>query len=63
MTEQISNQFDSSASQSEAEFTPTARSEMTEGIGWMLFGIAILIASLRMDRLEAQDINPYTIPG
>ncbi|MEA2841751.1 MAG: hypothetical protein QOF41_3081 [Methylobacteriaceae bacterium] len=29
----------------------------------MLFGVVILVASWRMDRLEAQDINPYTIPG
>ncbi|MFT4170951.1 MAG: tripartite tricarboxylate transporter TctB family protein [Rhodocyclaceae bacterium] len=63
MTEQSSSQCDTAASQGEAEFTPTARSETMEGIGWMLFGIVILIASLRMDRLEAQDINPYTIPG
>ncbi|MFA9440225.1 tripartite tricarboxylate transporter TctB family protein [Uliginosibacterium sp. sgz301328] len=36
---------------------------MTEGLGWMVLGIAILIGSLLMDRLEEQDINPYTIPG
>jgi cadmium resistance protein CadD (predicted permease) len=29
----------------------------------MIFGVSVLIASLRMDRLEKQDINPYTIPG
>jgi hypothetical protein len=63
MTEQISDQSDSSAHHGEAEFIPTARSEMTEGIGWMIFGLAILIGSVLMDRLEAQNINPYTIPG
>jgi uncharacterized membrane protein YfcA len=29
----------------------------------MVFGAAVLIGSLRMDRLEKQDINPYTAPG
>jgi hypothetical protein len=63
MTEQISDQPDSSAPRGETEFKPTARSEMAEGIGWMIFGMAILIGSVLMDRLEAQNINPYTIPG
>ena len=39
------------------------RDDVVGGLGWMLLGIVILIASWRMDRLEAQDINPYTIPG
>ena len=29
----------------------------------MVFGIAVLALSWRMDRLEAQNINPYTVPG
>jgi hypothetical protein len=29
----------------------------------MALGVAILIGSIRMDRLEQQHINPYTIPG
>ena len=33
------------------------------GLGWMVLGIAILVASLMMDRLERQDVNPYTVPG
>jgi hypothetical protein len=37
--------------------------DVVGGLFWMLLGIVILIASWRMDRLEAQDINPYTIPG
>lgn len=41
----------------------TPRSELIGGAGWVAFGAAVLIASLRMDRLENQDINPYTIPG
>jgi hypothetical protein len=39
------------------------RDDVVGGLSWMLLGIVILVASWRMDRLEAQDINPYTIPG
>ncbi len=37
--------------------------ELRGGFAWMVFGIAVLALSWRMDRLEAQHINPYTIPG
>ena len=40
-----------------------ARSDLEGGVGWMVLGGAILIASVRRDRLEEQHINPYTIPG
>ena len=40
-----------------------ARSDLKDGAGWIALGIAVLVASLRMDRLESQGINPYTIPG
>jgi len=39
------------------------RTDLLSAIGWMTLGIAILIGSVMMDRLEDQDINPYTIPG
>jgi hypothetical protein len=42
---------------------PRLRSDFLSGLGWMGLGIAILIGSITMDRLEKQDINPYTIPG
>jgi hypothetical protein len=38
-------------------------SEFVAAIGWMMLGVAILVLSLRMDRLEEQHINPYTVPG
>jgi hypothetical protein len=41
----------------------TPRSDFEQGVGWMVLGAAILGASLTMDRLEQQNINPYTIPG
>ena len=40
-----------------------ARSDLKDAIGWMALGVAVLVASLRMDRLEAQGVNPYTVPG
>jgi hypothetical protein len=39
------------------------RDDVVGGLLWMLLGAVILVASWRMDRLEAQDINPYTVPG
>lgn len=45
------------------EAQAVAASEFRAALGWGAFGVAVLVASLRMDRLENQDINPYTIPG
>jgi hypothetical protein len=39
------------------------RSDLRGGLGWMVLGGAVLIGSVTMDRLEQQNINPYTIPG
>jgi hypothetical protein len=33
------------------------------GAGWIAFGAAVLAASWRMDRLEALNINPWSVPG
>jgi drug/metabolite transporter (DMT)-like permease len=41
----------------------TPRSDWWQGLGWIVLGAAVLVASLAMDRLEDQHINPYTIPG
>jgi hypothetical protein len=48
-----------------AEIDPHAlsRSELIQGGGWIALGGAVLIGSLCMDRLESQNINPYTVPG
>jgi hypothetical protein len=40
-----------------------ARSDLRDAAGWTVLGAAILIGSLRMERLEGQNINPYTVPG
>jgi Tripartite tricarboxylate transporter TctB family len=39
------------------------RSDLADGLGWLVLGLAILIGSITMDRLERQDVNPYTVPG
>jgi hypothetical protein len=47
--------------ESDEEVTP--RSDFVGGVGWMALGAAVLVASVTMDRLQSQNINPYTIPG
>ena len=39
------------------------RADFFSALGWVALGVAVLIGSLTMDRLERQNINPYTIPG
>ena len=39
------------------------RADFWQSLGWVLLGGATLWESWRMDRLQHQDINPYTIPG
>lgn len=39
------------------------RSDLKDAIGWIAFGIAVLVGSITMDRLEQQNINPVTVPG
>ena len=51
------------APSSPAELQAEAASDLRDALGWLLFGAAVLIGSIRMDRLEAQHINPYTVPG
>ncbi len=46
----------------EEQQTPP-RTDLISAVFWMLFGGAIVIGSLRMDRLEYMHINPYTAPG
>jgi hypothetical protein len=39
------------------------RSDLKDAVGWIVFGIAVLVGSMTMDRLEHQNINPVTVPG
>ncbi|MBL0085245.1 MAG: tripartite tricarboxylate transporter TctB family protein [Ideonella sp.] len=43
--------------------SPSARGDLRQGLGWMALGVAVFIGSVTMDRLERQDVNPYTVPG
>lgn len=47
----------------EGEPAPSPRSDLADALGWLALGAAVLVGSIRMDRLTDQDINPYTIPG
>lgn len=39
------------------------RADLKDAVGWIAFGLAILVGSITMDRLEQQHINPVTVPG
>lgn len=41
----------------------TARSDLLGGAGWVVFGLLIVIGSVRMDRFEAMGAQLYTMPG
>lgn len=47
----------------DADRGASPRADLIGGVAWMALGLAILVASLRMDRLENQGVNPYTVPG
>ena len=51
------------AEHSGADEAAHPRSDFKDAIGWLLLGAVTLAGALRMDRLEDQDINPYTVPG
>jgi hypothetical protein len=46
-----------------AERPASGRADFPLGLFWTALGLGILVESWRMDRLEAQGINPYTAPG
>ena len=39
------------------------RSDLKDAAGWLALGVATVIGSFTMDRLESQNINPVTVPG
>ena len=51
------------ASEEPAEALPSARSDFIGGLAWIAFGIAVGIASWRMDRLEKMGVSFFTAPG
>lgn len=56
-------EHDTAAPASDDERRALARSELHQSLGWIALGLAVFVASWRMDRLENQNINPYTVPG
>jgi len=41
----------------------TPRGDFFASLFWIVLGVAIAIGSWNMDRLQNQDVNPYTVPG
>jgi hypothetical protein len=48
---------------STAEKQALAASDLRGASGWIALGVAVLVGSITMDRLESQGVNPYTVPG
>jgi hypothetical protein len=46
-----------------SEATASPRADLHDSIGWIILGVAVAIASWRMDRLTDRHINPLTVPG
>ena len=63
MTAPVTSAPDQPAADPHAEPPIHPKSDLRDAIGWIALGVAILIGSLTMDRLERQNINPYTVPG
>lgn len=61
--EEAAQQASLQAAESAHHRKTSPRSDLYQSVGWVVFGAATLIGSWRMDRLEKQDINPYTVPG
>lgn len=42
---------------------PAPRADFVDAIGWIALGVAVLVGSWTMDRLENQDVPPFAAPG
>ncbi|MDB5857764.1 MAG: hypothetical protein JWQ76_1453 [Ramlibacter sp.] len=51
------------APEAEGDVHKPPRADLHDALGWIALGVAVLVGSLTMDRLEQQHINPYTVPG
>jgi hypothetical protein len=47
----------------DSDSAASPRADLHDAIGWIVLGVAVVVASLQMDRLQDRHINPYTIPG
>jgi hypothetical protein len=46
-----------------AQDKPGPAADLAWSVAWIAFGAAVLYGGWAMDRLERQNINPYTAPG
>jgi len=46
-----------------ADSNPSPRADFLWALAWIAVGAAIFVGGFTMDRLERQNINPYTAPG
>jgi hypothetical protein len=46
-----------------ADSNPSPRADLFWALAWIVVGAAIFTGGFTMDRLERQNINPYTAPG
>jgi hypothetical protein len=46
-----------------ADSNPSPRADLVWALAWIVVGAAIFTGGFTMDRLERQNINPYTAPG
>jgi Tripartite tricarboxylate transporter TctB family len=46
-----------------ADSNPSPRADLVWALVWIVIGAAIFSGGFTMDRLERQNINPYTAPG
>ena len=53
----------SSSSAHGTDHPASARSDFLASFGWIALGAAFLVGGVTMDRLQNQDVNPYTVPG
>lgn len=51
------------SARAEAAGGPSARADLVWSVIWLAVGAAIFYGGFAMDRLEGQNINPYTAPG
>ncbi len=61
MADLLPGRADATAPQADDTMSP--RADWHDALGWSALGLAVLVGSWRMDRLEAQNINPYTVPA
>jgi hypothetical protein len=46
-----------------ADSSPSPRADLYWSLAWIAMGVAIFAGGFTMERLERQNINPYTAPG